>query len=701
MDVNQPGAIAAPCRRVDWQRLRAGNADGLLDYEWLVTNGLGGSASGAVTGSVTRQHHGLLVAALPAPHGRTVMLSHLDESLLLPDGSVCQFGGYTYGPDGQARPIAADCLVELQLESGLPTWRYEVAGLVLEKRIVLPHLQNTVYISYQLLSGTEAIQLVLRPFLSFRPHDHGVDAPGTAPYTVTAIGETYEIAGPADLPSLRLLVDGSPAAMTLDGGRTRTFHYPVEEHRGYAANGSLWTPGFLTVGLAPTPPDASGSSVAAGSAGQVTLLASTESWEVIRALPPVEADQAERGRRSRLLQAAPPAAQAGMAAELVLAADQFIISPAGRSEDLARAHATGDDVKTVIAGYPWFTDWGRDTMISLEGLTLTTGRAEEAGAILHMFARHVRDGLIPNLFPEGENEGLYHTADATLWFFHALDRYLTATDDRVTLQALLPTLQDIVRHHVQGTRFGIGVDPADGLLRQGAEGYQLTWMDAKVDGWVVTPRRGKAVEINALWYNALCLLAGWLKQEHQPAAADEITSQADRARTSFNQRFWYEAGGYLYDVVDGESGDDPACRPNQIFAVSLGHPILADERQAAVVTTVRERLLTPVGLRSLAPGDPDYHPYYVGHLRERDAAYHQGTVWAWLAGPFVDAWLRVYPDDLDGARQALRGFEAHLGEACLGTISEIFDAEPPHTPRGCIAQAWSVAEVLRALVRLG
>ena len=303
------------------------------------------------------------------------------------------------------------------------------------------------------------------------------------------------------------------------------------------------------------------------------------------------------------------------------------------------------------------------------------------------------------MFPEGEKDGLYHTADATLWFFHALDRYLAATDDRDTLHLLLPILRDIVEHHVRGTRFGIGVDPADGLLRQGADGYQLTWMDAKVDDWVVTPRRGKAVEINALWYNALCLLAGWLGEEHAPEAGREILRHAERTRASFNARFWYDAGGYLYDVVDGEAGDDAACRPNQLFAISLKHPVLNRDRWDAVLAVVKERLVTPVGLRSLAPGHPDYKSRYFGDLRSRDAAYHQGTVWAWLSGPFVDAWLKAYPDDLAGARQAISGFEDHLGEACLGTISEVFDAEPPYTPRGCVAQAWSVAEVLRALAR--
>ena len=358
-------------------------------------------------------------------------------------------------------------------------------------------------------------------------------------------------------------------------------------------------------------------------------------------------------------------------------------------------------MRSVIAGYHWFTDWGRDTMISLEGLTLCTGRQREAGYILRTFAHYVKDGLIPNLIPEGEKEGLYHTADATLWFFHAVFRYLQATGDRTTLKLILPKFRDIIAHHLRGTRFGIGVDPADGLLRQGQEGYQLTWMDAKVGDWVVTPRRGKAVEINALWYNALRLLEGWLREGGDEAAAQDIAAHAEKARASFNRRFWNADKGYLFDVVDGEKGDDASCRPNQVFAISLDHPVLDRERWRPVLDVVRERLVTPVGLRSLAPGSPDYKPRYDGDLRARDAAYHQGTVWAWLVGPFVDAWLRAHPDDRAGAREFLSGFGRHLGEACVGSISEVFDAEPPFTPRGCIAQAWSVAEVLRAWLKTG
>ena len=699
-------------RRMTWDRQQPLDADALLTREWLVTNGLGGSASGTVAGVATRRFHGMLVAALPAPLGRIVMLNHLSEQLRLPDDRVIELGG-SEPAEGAPRLPGITHLAEFRLELGLPVWRYDAEGYQIEKRIILPHGQNTVHLTYQLLAGPGPVELELRPSLHFRPHEGRVDRPIAEPYVLTAIGDHYEVAGPPELPPLRLTLYGAPGLLMLDGGHTVDARYRVEDERGYDARGPVWSPGAFAIDLTPPAPlsgaergeqDRTGlpsprRGGVGGGVSSVTLIASAEPWQTILALTPDEAARAEHQRRLRLLQAAPPAARSGPAAELVLAADQFIITPAGRVEDLTRAQATGDQVRTVIAGYHWFTDWGRDTMISLEGLTLATGRHVEAGSILRMFARHVKDGLIPNIFPEGENEGLYHTADATLWFFHALDRYLRSTNDRATLQLLLPTLCEIVEHHLQGTRFGIGVDPADGLLRQGAEGYQLTWMDAKVDDWVVTPRRGKAVEINALWHNALCLLAGWLHEEGDEAATLTLTEHADRARVSFNRRFWYPEGGHLYDVVDGDQGDDPACRPNQLFAISLPHPVLDQSRWEPVLRVVQERLLTPVGLRSLAPGHPDYKAQYFGDLRTRDAAYHQGTVWGWLAGPFVDAYLKIFPDDLDGARRALAGFDEHLGEGCLGTIGEVFDAELPFTPRGCIAQAWSVAEVLRCLVK--
>jgi predicted glycogen debranching enzyme len=549
----------------------------------------------------------------------------------------------------------------------------------------MPHRQNTVHLGYRLLPGAAPLHVHLRPAVHLRLHDAPVSETSDVTCTLSVTGERYEIRGPAGLPALRLFLQGEGAAFTVERRRIEDVLYEVERSRGYDDTGSLWSPGEFHAVLAP--------------GRDATLIASTEDWNVMLALGPAAARAAERERRRRLLAAAPTAARRGVPAELVLAADQFVVTPSGRVEDAARARAAGDEVRTVVAGYHWFTDWGRDTMISLEGLTLATGRQLEAGYILRTFADSIRDGLIPNMFPEGQNEGVYHTADATLWLFHALDRYVEATEDRTTLGLLLPVLRAVLDHHLRGTRFGIGVDPADGLLRQGFADLPLTWMDAKVGDWIVTPRRGKAVEINALWYNALRLMERWSRETDGDRAAQPYAEHAAQVARAFNARFWYKDGDYLYDVVDGEHGDDPACRPNQLFAVSLPNPVLDAARWERVVDVVRARLLTPVGLRSLAREHPDYKPRYFGDLRARDAAYHQGTVWAWLVGPFIDAWLRVHPGDAAGARRWLEGFAAHLSEACVGSISEVFDAEPPFTPRGCVAQAWSVAEVLRAWLR--
>jgi len=678
--------VTEPIRRIPWPVVDTNSPDALVTREWLVTNGFGGYASGTVAGVVTRRYHGLLIAALPAPHGRTVMLSHVAEQVRYTGGKRIEFGGRERTSEA-ADASGTGYLVEFRLESGLPVWRYDIDGLTIEKRLFMPHMQNTVYVRYDLVSGADTIEIGLRPSVHFRAQELPVSEPLESPYEFRAIGDDYEIClKSASLPSLRMRLVGEDATFTLKGKRLDNVLYPIEESRGYQARGDLWSPGYFRFRLAVGRPAA--------------LIASTESIETMTVLGPEAALDAERGRRQRLIAQAAPIAREGIAAELVLAADQFIVTPAGRTEEAARARASGDEVRTVIAGYHWFTDWGRDTMISLEGLTLITGRHTEAGYILRTFGHYVRDGLIPNMFPEGEREGLYHTADATLWYFHAIHRYLIASDDRLTLSLLYPTLKRIVDCHVNGTRFGIGVDRRDGLLTQGAPGYQLTWMDAKVDDWVVTPRRGKAVEINALWYNALRLMEQWARDQADPDAA-LYHDRAERAYESFNSRFWFEQGGYLYDVVDTEGGgNDGKCRPNQILAVALEHPVLARERWEPVVQTVRDRLLTPVGLRSLSPADPDFKNKYYGDLRARDAAYHQGTVWAWLVGPFVDAWLKVHPANEAAAHEALAGFVAHLDEACIGSISEVFDAEPPFTPRGCIAQAWSVAEVLRVWTKL-
>lgn len=654
----------------------------LLETEWLVTNGLGGYASGTIGGTLTRVFHGYLIAALATPLGRTMMLNDVLELVVVGDGRVIPLNGLET-EDGEYTDNS-QFLSNFRLDTGLPVWTYEVEGTTIEKRVILPHRQNTTYINYRVTSGS-SVKLQLRPAVNMRQHEAPVNAK-IEPYTFTVRDHDYELQASNGMPALRIRLIGTAGAVAVDPHEIHNVMYDVERSRGYTWRGDLWSPGFWTVKI--------------DAGHDATVVASTESWEAMSALNPKQALDAELERKRRLSQEAHPSTCNATSQELVWAADQFVFTPVGRKEDTVRARAAGDEIQSIIAGYHWFTDWGRDTMISLEGLTLATGREVQASYILRTFAHYIRDGLIPNMFPEGKTSGLYHTADATLWFFHALGRYFDYTNDRHLMTQLLPKLLGIVEHHLRGTRFNIHVDPEDGLLVQGAPDYQLTWMDAKVDDWVVTPRRGKAVEINALWYNALRLLEKWLRDGQQEEDANGIAEHAAKARRSFNERFWYAKGGYLYDVVDGENGkSDRQCRPNQIFAMSLDYPVLDESRWPAVLSTVKERLLTPVGLRSLAPGERNFKPTYDGDLRARDAAYHQGTVWAWLIGPFIDAWLRVHPEDFQTARGFLDGFRKELRIACAGSISEIFDAEPPYKPRGCCAQAWSVAEVLRSFVK--
>jgi predicted glycogen debranching enzyme len=650
-----------------------------LRAEWLLTNGLGGYASSSILGVMTRKYHGLLVAALPSPFGRTIMLNHLAEKVIFPDGQ-----SFWLGCEKRSEgDILMEYLKEFRLEGGMPVWLFEINGIAIEKRIAMVHLQNTVHISYQMLTPDRIVSLQLHPSIHFRPHEAPVNMPINDLYQTSVVQNHYEISqGP--FPPLRLKIEGLHPQFVLENQILQNIYFHLESKTGYESVGDLWSPGYFKVELQ--------------TGSHAALIASTESWETISALTAAEALKSEVERRNQLLFAAPPQAKEGLGGELVLGADQFVIIPASRVEETVRARAIGDEIRTIIAGYHWFTDWGRDTMISLEGLTLCTGRFQEARWILLTFARSVKAGLIPNLFPEGENEGLYHTSDATLWFFHAIERYVHITQDKQLLHTLLPILSEIICLHLEGTSFGIGVDPADGLLKQGMEGYQLTWMDAKVGDWVVTPRRGKAVEINSLWYNALRILEGWLREMRGEESAEPVKKHAEKVYRSFNEQFWFSEGGYLYDVID-EKGKDSACRPNQLFSFSLKHPVLEPSRWEPVLKIVEKELLTPFGLRSLSSQHPDYKSRYDGDLRARDAAYHQGTIWAWLIGPFIDAWVRVYPEDREGSRRFLKEFQTHLNEGGIGSINEIFDAAEPFTPRGCIAQAWSIAEVLRCWVK--
>jgi predicted glycogen debranching enzyme len=649
--------------------------------EWLVTNGLGGYASGSVLGPPLRRFHGLLIAALPAPFGRLMLLHQLQESVQLDDGPLVDLRP---GPD----PGPTARLTDFHLQAGLPHWTFALEpGGHVEQALMMPHDQNTVHLRYRLTGTTASGQLRLRPWLDLRPHE-GLLSPRQAHrYAVTERGQNqFEFEREQAPLLLRMKASADLVLFVRDPADWNDVRYPIEHDRGYDSLGSMHAPGMFMMDLQPD--------------RDVYLTASSEPWARLDALSPEAAWQLELTRRERLIAASHAALQASDTYLLPLAADQFIVRPAAREVGEAPVRAAGAEPRTVIAGYPWFTDWGRDTMIALEGLTLVTGRFTEARDILQTFAHHVRNGLIPNLFPEGQSEGQYHTADATLWFFHALDRYDTVTGDHSLVQALLPTLEEIVEWHRHGTSFGIRVDK-DGLLTQGDPDLPLTWMDAKVGGWVVTPRRGKAVEINALWHNALMLLEGWLVRDGRGLLADGVAREARRCGKAFSARFWNPASGHLFDLVDGDRGDDGACRPNQVLAIAVTHSPLDSRHWEPVLRAVADTLLTPVGLRTLSPRHTDFKARYFGDLRARDAAYHQGTVWPWLLGPFVDAWLRVHPADPEGARELLAPLLQHVvSGGCVGSISEIFDAQTPYVPRGCFAQAWSVAEAARLLVRL-
>ncbi len=650
----------------------------LRSREWLITNGLGGYASGTLAGIPARKYHGLLVSNLTDPKGRHIMVSRCDE-MILAGSRRLHLGGAEFAGDhvvGESHAF----LTEFRLDHRIAVWRFEFDGRVLEKSIVMPHNQNTVCVQYQLLSG-EAIELHIRPYLSFRRHD---ESPLSAPddFTLLASRGRHEVHHVSSSLVLRMAMRPGTNRFVTEDRDEIEFFYRIERDRGDPPFESAHSPGYFTVTLDQNEPS-------------TAFVATTHGWDRIDFDVPAMFD-AERRRLKGLLQLSPDIVGDDFAEQLAMAADQFIVVPGSRLEENVMSQAEGGELRTIYAGYHWFGDWGRDTMISLEGLTLYTGRYREAGAILRTFSHYVKDGLLPNLFPEGERQALYHTVDATLWYFHALGRYVARTGDRLIIKQLFPVLQSIVQHYTEGTRFNIGADATDGLISAAEEGYQLTWMDAKVDGWVVTPRRGKPVEIQALWYNALRLMTMWAKELGEPTESYERA--ADRVKKTFNDRYWNAERDCLFDVLDGPEGHDPAIRPNQVFAISLDHPVLERDRWPAVLDTIRNRLLTPYGLRTLSADHPDYKSHYRGDLRARDAAYHQGTVWPWLIGHYIDAVLKLNNDPTQ-ARQSLLGFREHLYDAGIGSISEIFDAEDPYSAGGCIAQAWSVAEVLRAWVR--
>ena len=628
--------------------------------EWLETNGLGGWSSSTLAGAHTRRYHGLLVVANQPPVGRLVLLSKLEETLVLPHDHV-ELGCSLF--PGAVHPEGYGLLSGFSLDP-FPSFTYATDEIRLRKTIGMVHGEHTVVVLYELLRAPGPVQLELRPFFAGRDYHHLMKANDAVEREGRFKKDVFRYRSYPDQPTVHLSVPG--AHYNPSPSWYYNYQYPREEERGLEYSEDLFTPGALHCTLK--------------AGGRLAVLIAVDDP---RGRDGSSLLEAERQRRASLSLPGAPAQQP-LADQLARAADQFLVR-------------RGDGLHTILAGYHWFTDWGRDTMIALPGLCLVTGRHAEAKSIFRAFAAHISDGMIPNRFPDFGQQPEYNTVDATLWFFVALHKYLQYTGDYGFVQEeLWEPLQEILAWHGRGTRFQIGVDPDDGLLAAGEEGAQLTWMDAKVDGWVVTPRQGKPVEINALWYNALRVTEQLAGRFSAAALERELRDQAEGVKEAFARLFWNASEKCLFDVIDGRRRD-PAMRPNQIFALSLPFPLLDGEQARQVFAAVDRHLFTPCGLRSLSPADPAYRSRYLGTPWERDGAYHQGIVWGWLIGPFITALVRLHGEaGRARARRIVADFEDHLGEAGLGSVSEIFDAEGHFAPRGCVAQAWSVAELLRA-----
>lgn len=651
--------------------------------EWLVTNGLGSYASGTVGGTLTRSYHGLLIAALNPPVDQTLMVTKADETV--------QYGNrpFTFTlfsnrwASGAVAPQGNQYIQSFYLDNTIPTWQFAFADALLEKRIWMQPGANTTYVSYQLKRGTQPLQLSLKILVNYRSHHGGTThrvmkiEPFDRGVRVTA----YEGSVP-----FYLLSDRGISQIANPGDWYNGFRLDVEAERGLNNIDDNLHASTIEVTLNQQEPF-------------FTFVASTEQNPVLNGAKALSDRQTYDQKILTSWQLAQPDVSKtapDWINQLVFAADQFIVD-----RTVTMPGGVQQPGKSVVAGYHWFNDWGRDTMISLPGVTLITGRAEIAEQILRTFANFISQGMLPNRFPDGTkqlSDDDYNTVDATLWYFEALRYYHTTTGNENLIQDLFLKLQEIIQHHCEGTRYNIKLDPNDGLLSSGEAGVQLTWMDVKLkDGTVVTPRWGKPIEVNALWYNALRTMSKFATKLGKDPS--EYNKLADAAHKGF-QRFWNSNTGYCFDVLDGPDGhSDPTLRPNQLFALSLPESLLSTEQAKKVLDVCGQYLLTPHGMRSLDPTNNLYQGHYGGNQSQRDKVYHQGTVWGWLIGPFALAYARIY-DDPDKALQFLQPMSYHLTTAGLGSISEIFDGDAPYHPRGCIAQAWSVAEVLRAWVEI-
>ncbi len=629
-------------------------------YEWLETNGLGGWSASTVIGAHTRRYHGLLMASVVPPADRMLLLSKLDETIVTGETRI-ELGANRYAGD-VIHPNGHHYL-ESFTKNLFPQWVYEAEGIRLEKTIAAIRGENTVVVKYTVLQAPNPFTLELLPLVAARGY-HSLQQAGPQLHWDAEFRDGIFHNSPDGIHHIYIQVPGS--SYRHDPRWFNKFQYSVEQYRGLDHTEDLLNHGIFSVSLK--------------RGDSLGIIISTEAPSGRDAILLLEK---EEQRRLKLMAGQP---DDETFRQLVLAADQFIVK-------------RGENLKTIIAGYHWFTDWGRDTMISLPGLTLATGRFGDAKKILAAFAGSVSQGMLPNRFQDNGEAPEYNNVDGTLWYFIAIHKYLLATDDReFVLKELLPVLKSIIDWHCRGTRYNIHAGN-DGLLFAGEKGQQLTWMDARIGNWVVTPRMGKPVEIQALWYNALCIYSALLQLNGETGAAGDFAAMAATVKDSFNKLFWYAEGGYLYDNIDENGNPDPSLRPNQLFAVTLPYEVMDDPAKAISILNITEKeLVTPVGLRSLPASDVHYVHQYGGDQWHRDAAYHEGTVWSWLLGTYVDAVIRLNAGrGRVKAKKIIRAFQYHLAEGCIGSVSEIFDADAPHHPRGCVAQAWAVAEILRVI----
>src|SRR5450432_282309 len=636
--------------------------------EWLETNGLGGWSGSSLSGCNTRRYHGLLMAAIKSPAERMLLVSKLDETIIL-DGKRYDLGTSDYGDS--LSPQGLRYLSSFKKDF-FPEWIYEAAGIRLRKTITMVNGENTTLIRYEVLNAEKPFTLQLLPLIAARGYHQLQHAYNNIFWNVDFKNGLFHNQPFDGAPDIYISVPGS----TYQPVNKWYYHlnYFQEKYRGLDFEEDLFNHGLFNVQLKD------------GAALHIIISTENPTGKI-----PDTLFENEKNRKLSLLTGVPD----DLLRQLVLAADQFIVK---REIPAASSGAQPIALKTVIAGYHWFTDWGRDTMISLPGLCLGTDRYEDARKIIDVFAKSVSQGMLPNRFQDNNEPPEYNNADGTLWYFNAVFSYLKKTNDRkFILKEILPVLKNIIEWHFKGTRYNIHVD-TDGLLYAGEPRQQLTWMDARIGNWVVTARMGKPVEIEALWYNALKIYETLLILNGETYEANKIFEKAEQAKKSFEEKFWFEEGNYLVDVIDPDGKRDSSLRPNQVFALSLPFHLIDGEKAKSVMNILRSKLYTPVGLRSLSPDDPRYKGHYGGNAFLRDSSYHQGPVWSWLLGPYIEAGMKTDTESFKTeALEIIGRFKYHLNEGCIGSVSEIFDGDAPHHPRGCVAQAWGVAETLRVI----